>query len=106
MRDDKACGMADALGDGSWRSWSQDQAHEVEREIDRLRAEVERLRRERDDAVEKWDRAIAEEEEIHNIAPGGSVIPRERRTLVSIGLSSNAIYSKRAFVKFVYSCHS
>ena len=34
---DKAGAMADCLGDGSWRDWTDGQAAEVEREIDRLR---------------------------------------------------------------------
>jgi len=32
-----ASGMADALGDGTWKTWSQKQAHEVEETLDSLR---------------------------------------------------------------------
>lgn len=33
-------GMADALGDGTWKTWTQEQAHEVEEVLDSLRAMV------------------------------------------------------------------
>jgi len=38
-------GMADGLGDGTWKTWDQEQAHEVEEVLDSLRAMV----RDRDD---------------------------------------------------------
>lgn len=41
---DQLGGMADGLGDGSWRDWSDEQAHEVEQALDEARDEIARLR--------------------------------------------------------------
>lgn len=40
---ERAAAMADALDDGSWRSWTQEQAHEVEEAFDALHARVAEL---------------------------------------------------------------